>query len=299
MRIDSQLLKRVFPRMQADEISFVAKQDTLICAFGSRYIKIHRERHFEVVASRKMRELARLLIQFRKLKPTKILSLFSALNPKYFSLLVEATKIVAKYDHDKQVYESGTYALTISTSLKQCCDITNLYALQKKSIYANISTTKAQARLKSLSEMLKEHWRFEVSNKAANDISMKKWNKVTIVPLASDLKLLKEYLISQANEAINNLEKNSSDIKAYKILLETVFCRVMLLNRKRPGELQRLELHTYQECGNTQNYEEFSEAVTPVEKVLMKSLKRIIIRGKRGRGVPVLLVMTFKSILRL
>lgn len=288
LRIDPQLIERVFPRMQADEISMVAKQDSLICAYASRYIKIHRERHFELVASRKMRELARLLLELRKLKPNKIHSLFSALNPKYFSLLVEATKICAKYNHDKQIYESGTYALNIATSLKQCCDIASLYALQKKSVYANVSTAKAQARLKSLGEMLKDHWRFEVSHKAASDLSMKKWNKITLVPLASDLKLLKSYLVSQATDALGKLEKNNADIIAYKILLEAVYCRVMLLNRRRPGELERLELHTYKECGNTQNYEEFSEAVTPLEKVLMKSFKRIIIRGKRGRGVPVL-----------
>ncbi|KAJ8948171.1 hypothetical protein NQ314_008470 [Rhamnusium bicolor] len=66
---------------------------------------------------------------------------------------------------------------------------------------------------------------------------------------------------------------------------------IFLLNRKRPGELQRFLLHTYENSLKTENpntYEEFSEVVTEAEKALMKNFKRIVIRGKRNRGVPVL-----------
>lgn len=56
LRVDPQLKEQVFPRMRADQVSLVAKKDPLICAFASRYLKIHREKHFCLVASRKMRE---------------------------------------------------------------------------------------------------------------------------------------------------------------------------------------------------------------------------------------------------
>lgn len=39
---------------------------------------------------------------------------------------------------------------------------------------------------------------------------------------------------------------------------------------------------------NDQNYEEFFDVITPTEKILIKTYKRIVIRGKRGKGVPVL-----------
>lgn len=35
-------------------------------------------------------------------------------------------------------------------------------------------------------------------------------------------------------------------------------------------------------------YEEFDRVLSTTEKVLVNTLKRIVIRGKRGRGVPVL-----------
>lgn len=69
IKVDSHLRDVVFPRMRADRISFMAKKDALICAFGARYLRIHREAHFILVASRKMRELSRILLEVQKIKP--------------------------------------------------------------------------------------------------------------------------------------------------------------------------------------------------------------------------------------
>ncbi|KAF5276274.1 hypothetical protein FQA39_LY06623 [Lamprigera yunnana] len=47
-------------------------------------------------------------------------------------------------------------------------------------------------------EMQESNCKFGISNQAAGDLNISKWNKVTIVPLASDLKTLKEYLTTTA-----------------------------------------------------------------------------------------------------
>lgn len=59
------------------------------------------------------------------------------------------------------------------------------------------------------------------------------------------------------------------------------------MNRKRPGELQRLRLSNYNSVENRQSYGEFND-VSATEKILFEKFKRVVIRGKRGRGVPVL-----------
>lgn len=95
-----------------------------------------------------------------------------------------------------------------------------------------------EVSLKTMKNLLESNWRFDISSQAGSDLNIKKFNKITIVPLASDLRILKEYLIKRAGEALNNLENNSYNVTAYNTLLETIFCRVILLNRRRPGELQ-------------------------------------------------------------
>ncbi|CAG9840814.1 unnamed protein product [Diabrotica balteata] len=115
-----------------------------------------------------------------------------------------------------------------------------------------------------------------------------KWNKVMLIPLASDLNLLKNYFVRRANESCDKLQKNNNDINSYMFLLETIYCRLILLNRRRPGELERMTIQSYISAKDNQCYEEFSEAISETERILMKSFKRIVIKGKRGRGVPVL-----------
>ncbi|VEN59616.1 unnamed protein product [Callosobruchus maculatus] len=287
---DPQLVSEVFPRMRPDNVSLTAKKDPLICAYGARYIKTHREKHFAVVASRKMRELAKLLIELKKCAP-EITSLLDAFKPQYFDLLVAATKTIAKYNYEKDYFESPTLALNMGTTLKQCCDLAIVFALKRKHVFGTIPAAEVEAEIRSTIHLIATSWKYEISSKAANDLHVQAWNKVTIVPLASDLKILKEYLIKSANTAASTLQEDNHNKDAYMTLLETIFCRTILLNRRRPGELQRLPLCLYESNADgegTEKYEEFLQAVTPSEKILMQSLKRVVIRGKRGRGVPVL-----------
>lgn len=91
---DQDLMTKVFPRMAVDNISFVAKSDELIKAFGSRYLKSHKEKHLVHVVTQKMRTLARLLIQMQ-LEDPSIKKLQECLVPKHFDLIVKCTKAVA------------------------------------------------------------------------------------------------------------------------------------------------------------------------------------------------------------
>lgn len=112
-----QRLKEVFPHVRANKISLEAQNDRLICAFGARYLSTHRDMHFISVPSRKMRELSKMLIMVRKIEPN-ITTMLSSLQPQPFDLLVEAAKLLARYDIEKDMYLSPTFAMNISTSLK-------------------------------------------------------------------------------------------------------------------------------------------------------------------------------------
>ncbi|XP_060525289.1 uncharacterized protein LOC132701425 [Cylas formicarius] len=206
--------------------------------------------------------------------------------PKHYDKLVEATKSVARFDSIKEVFVAPTYAMNISTSLRQCCDIATYMTIKSE---PSVETANIESRLKTMVNLLASNWRFDISSRAGNDLNISKFNKITIVPLASDLKLLKEYLMSTAKEAANLLSANAMNVNAFLILMETVYCRIILLNRRRPGELQRLLKDTYVASEKSSNsYEEFSEVMSKAEKNLLQHFKRIVIRGKRGRGVPVI-----------
>jgi hypothetical protein len=99
-----------------------------------------------------------------------------------------------------------------------------------------MQSAQAESNIKTMIQLLTTtSWRFEVSNQAGSDLNVQKWNKITLVPLASDLKILKNYLTKKANEAKIKLISSWNDDTVYNDLLGVVFCQVLLLNRKRPG----------------------------------------------------------------
>ncbi|CAH1972375.1 unnamed protein product [Acanthoscelides obtectus] len=128
---NSALKTIVFPRMLADKISLIAKKDALICAFGSRYINTHREQHHVNFCSKEMRELAKVLLECQKLDPA-IKNLFDVLQPQHFDSVVQSVKVIARYNTQTDVFESPTFAMNISRSLKDCCDMAVLHIVKKK-----------------------------------------------------------------------------------------------------------------------------------------------------------------------
>ncbi|XP_050508130.1 uncharacterized protein LOC126885580 [Diabrotica virgifera virgifera] len=235
-----------------------------------------------------MRELARILIELKKIN-LEIKSLFDALQPKYFDNIVQATQIASGYKSSNASFDASSYAMNIVNSFKQCCDIAINFVIKKKTNYESITAAEAEAQLRTMLHLFTTNWRYEIFSQAANNLNLKRWNKITIVPLANDLKIMKDFLIDLSKKAAAELQVNNNKVSAYNTLLETSYCQVFLLNRRRPGELQRMKLDTYLSCTNDKStYEEFSLITSPSEQILLKTFKRVVIREKRHRGVPVL-----------
>lgn len=162
--------------MIGNQISLVAKTDPLITAFGARYMKKHREKHFINVASRKMREISRLLIEIRKLEPS-VKSLFDPLIPEHFDLLVAATNIVANFDVQKEKFDSPTYAINIGTETMR--RNSHSAVLKRKHIAETVTSAERESSLKNLVRIIATQFQYEISSRAANDLNLNKWNKVT------------------------------------------------------------------------------------------------------------------------
>lgn len=75
-----------------------------------------------------------------------------------------------------------------------------------------------------------------------------------------------------------------------ELLNQMTLAQLVMFNRRRGGETQRMLIDAY--SSRTQNKDcprEVKEALSTTEKILLNTLSRVEIRGKRGRTVPVLL----------
>lgn len=136
--------------------------------------------------------------------------------------------------------------------------------------------------------MIEKQWSHEISSNACKEIYQNKWNKPALLPLTSDTQLFRKHIINIEQESYNQLKTNKNNILAFRQLQEIILVQIVLLNRSRSGEVQRILLETYKNADSEISQEEILHALSPIELELTKSFKRIVIRGKRGRGVPIL-----------
>lgn len=86
-------------------------------------------------------------------------------------------------------------------SIKQCYDIAINCVLKGNQHYETVPATETEAQLKTMILLFTANWKFEILNQVANNLHSNKWNEITIVPLASDLKDMKYYVIESAEKS--------------------------------------------------------------------------------------------------
>lgn len=255
--------------------------DQLILRFGSElYAKLGNQTHLRVYISQRMRQLARLLKEMREINK-EIRMLSDILQPKYYHDFIIAVKLLGAYNEDKGTYGIPSMPLKLRTSVIQC---TAIY----KSDMIIKGLTKTRAELDDYVALIEMNFKNHVSSQALTSSYQTKWNKPTIIPLASDISTLSTYLKEKANVHISQLKQQTDSLSWIK-LCEITLVQLLLFNRRRSGEIERMFLETYLKRDTAPMNEELHKTLNEVEKHIAKNLTRIEIRGKKGRRVPILL----------
>lgn len=180
--------------------------------------------------------------------------------------------------------------------LKQCCDIAEFTLLKHcNNLTLDEAQSSTQKSIMNMRSIIETQWSYEVSTNASKEILQKKWNKPAFLPLTSDIQLFRNHLIHVQNVSIQELKNNPNNQKSFKNLKESVLAQLIMLNRRRSGEVQRLFINTYLTAPTEISQEEIDLSLSEMERQLTKQLKRIVIRGKRGRGVPILFTPTLQK----
>lgn len=280
-------LKENVLKMRSDEISLIVKSDPLILSFGMFYAKRHKHNHLSKVTRNKLREIARLWQNLKIYVNAK--SLFEALVPDNFKHFVLCTQNITGFNQKTQEFTAPSLAMHMWTTLKQLCDHAFSELQQKNYFFVNgIDSIKKSKDIKTLRKIISSCWNLEISSVANQTLKEKQWKKPTIIPLTSDIQKLNKHVRAVAKMCIEGLEYNENDKELFNNLQKCCYTLLITFNRRRIGELERLLLENYLQESSTVLTEEFQESLSETEKILLKNYKRIRIRGKRHKPVPVL-----------
>ncbi|PIK49808.1 hypothetical protein BSL78_13310 [Apostichopus japonicus] len=263
--------RQILGTMVNDDISLICRNDRLILTFGQ---KLHEKAATESrqYISQKMRELGRFLKVMQVAHPD-ISCLEECISPQQYDNVVRSVRQCAGYDGAKRQYQTPSLALKLDHSLKRCAEICRSNGIK-------LADNAMKERAERFHDLCCLEWANNVSSHALTTLYRNKFNKPTILPLTDDVCLLHRHLSSIMADASQRMQQ-SPDRLAWYQLAEATLAKVILFNRRRSGEAERMSLSDYQHIERHVNTDIF-DGLSKWEKNLCERLKRVEVRGKRG-----------------
>ena len=287
----SQDLKKIFERMRVDDVSLALKMDTIIIKYGNMLCRKHFNNDDQTYhISNKLRELGRLLLHMQK---QKLVNKFEEIiSPKMFPHLIKCVMELCGWDEEARTIDVPSLGIKLGQILSKVSCMVKGDCI----ISGDISRRNAADDLDTLITL---RWNDEIAKLSRTELETRKWNKPQLLPLTEDLKALKNHLSSVRKESVNILAKHA-DMQSYRNLCSSTLALLILLNRRRTGEASKLQLKHLDtlDRGNEMN-DQIKSSLSKFELELCKTYKRVEVRGKRGRKVPMLLSRDIEASIQL
>jgi hypothetical protein len=283
----------VLSHIRRDEVYRAIMSDPLIMQLAHKLTVKHysdADRHEHIRC--KVRECGRLLVKLRE--DHQIQSVADALDPINFKLLLSSVRKLAGYCDQTQTYTTPSLALKLGHSLKKCAVFQISEALQ-------ISSKEQEQKAEAFIRLCEIEWSDEVSTSALKTLHHKKLNKVTILPLTSDISKMTNHLTMITSRSMDVLASNSSTkdscSAAWRSLTEATLAQLIMFNRRRVGEVSKMNLGNFQAGLTANRNNDITEHLSELEIKLSGLLTRVELVGKSDNHVPCLLTSTFKKAL--
>ncbi|KAG5875204.1 hypothetical protein JTB14_016982 [Gonioctena quinquepunctata] len=280
-------LSEIFKIIRADDIGFTVRTDPLICLYGESLSGKHKRKQMYTVVSQKMRRMAKLLIALKK--STTISNFIDALKPEIYSYILAATKVIARYDSGTLPFESPSLALQLGTDLKFMCQIAKKAIITKNPLIGPVENREEKlTAISELHEMITAHWCNDIGSLANKVLNEKKVGNPKLLPTTEDVSQFHKYTSSLANLAYEGIVNEGNVEDNYNILVKCTLALLVLFNRRRIGEIQFLDMESYERPPENLNQDEMLSCLTEFEKSLCNMFKRVVVFGKGSKPVPIL-----------
>ena len=111
------------------------------------------------------------------------------------------------------------------------------------------------------------NWNDEISTHAFRTIGERKRNKVKLLPLTKDVKLLNEHLKTKGKDAHEILNASHNNATDWMDLSRISLALIILFNRRRQGEVSKMTISDFNQQ-HSGNEEDIVNTLSTFEKTL-------------------------------
>ncbi|KAJ8019345.1 hypothetical protein HOLleu_42106 [Holothuria leucospilota] len=285
------LKKHVLAKMQNNNISRTAKSDDAILELGNVWLKKVGGQRKAVVSS-KMLSSSRMVDELRKLCPNEGEYVSDFLKPKCFDAILQAANNLGGPDMTEtgdSSYEKPSTVLKLGHDMKRLATIKFCRALRS-------GDQTAEKEAKDYLFLHEKEWGLKMSCTALTTLKERKFNKGQNLPQTSDLVKLTQHVLDQLKLAMEDIMNDVSS-QHYKRLQKLCLVRLLLFNKRRPGELSQLTVQAYKERPNWAEggIQEMRESFTTLEQKLLTAMDLVYIRGKG----EIMSLLSYQQIVRM
>ena len=255
------MLNSVLATMRNDEVTLIARNDSLIMEVGKMLVEKHGAYKAQDT-SQTMRELSRLLQQLRTTGPNPNVPLSNFIRPSMFDRVVSAVKTLCTFEVTDGQQNVGTpsLALKIGYVLKRCVNIVIGQALR-------VEDEATERSAKNFRRLLETEWSHRISHHSPTTLRKRKFNKVNVLPLAEDLDKLRKYIDLKICKSMKSLKKHPN-LGDWRLLAQSSLTRLVMFN-KQASEL-RVETYKKRPDWRKANSTEIMKSLNKFERELSK-----------------------------
>nr|XP_020466964.1 uncharacterized protein LOC109966462 isoform X2 [Monopterus albus] len=279
LKVNQQLWK-VISAMNPDPVTDIIKNDNVILDLGQHLLnKGGMSANNQLYVREKMREMGRLIHSARRV--TTLQAMEDFIHPEKYSEIVKAVQITCGYDGDTKKFVTPSLAIKLGNALVKVSKFLKAQGLisNNRELVKNAS---------EFQEIHNEKWNEMVSATALRNIAEAKWNVPTLMPFTEDVQKMHHFLGQMQDECSNALSKSPS-VKAWIDLTKVCLTQTILFNRCREVHVESMPLSAFLSRDSSDSHQDVDWALTEVEKRFCRHFTRIVIRGKEGRPLPILL----------
>nr|XP_046492474.1 uncharacterized protein LOC124224077 isoform X1 [Neodiprion pinetum] len=281
-KAEADVIVRIFAYMREDDIVRTIRYDELIILFANKqYESYSVSQHFFPMIRARLRLLGRFLVAIKRIN-AEISDFASIYKPGHYDNCIVAVKEVAEYEPRTRKFLHPTVASTLGTLLKQVGEIL-------RSKYIKSEDVQKQKQVEDFLKLHSEDYGTSINKAVTETRSQNIRRKKVQLPSTTDIKILQDYLKIERAKYTTILEKKFC-YTAWQKLAEVTLVSLQIFNRRRPGEIERLQIEDFETHEGMDSFtdKEVFDSMTPEAQRLARNYVRFMIRGKLGRGVPVL-----------
>lgn len=276
LKANTIMRNKILPPIRFDVVGRLVRNEDLIILFGNRLTQKYRSPHLYKMIRSRLRCVANLYWHYQQRNP-QIKKFEDMFDPQKYDEVVTSINKMAGLNEDTGQYKAPATAANIGTYLKKI----SLYLI------SDMIKQKNQKKLQDVREflqLLEDSLTYDIYKTVTeNQLDIKR-NKIINLPTIDDISLLRDHLNKMIKLNFEKLRKQFSRL-VWKELSGALLIALLLFNRRRAGEIERSKIQDFQqyEAVNVND-----EMACDLEGDHFENYVRFLIRGKRGRDVPVL-----------